>query len=70
MYVNVCGMSGIEVPLIFQQTIIGFYFFTLIFLYAVYYAVVEVRPMFVKYMKWPLLLYAIIIIVFAVVAFI
>ena len=70
MVVNICGMSGIEVSLVYQRSIIGFYFFTVMLLYGTYHAVVDVKPRFVMFIKWPLLIYSVIIIIFAVIAFI
>lgn len=67
---NVCTMTGVDAPLVFERSTIGFYVFTLIIVYSVYTSVVDVKPRYVFFIKWPLLIYSIISTIFAVVAFI
>jgi hypothetical protein len=63
-------MSGIDAPIIFERSTIAFYVFTLIHVYGVYTSVVEVKPRFVYFIKWPLMLFALITSIFAVIAFV
>lgn len=63
-------MTSIDAPVAFERSAIAFYVFTTLINYIVYEAVTEVKPRFVFFIKWPLLLFAIATIIFAVVAFI
>ncbi|CAD8079012.1 unnamed protein product [Paramecium primaurelia] len=67
---QVCSMNGIEAPVPFQQSIIAYYFFTLLFLYMIYYALENVKHSIVVYIRWPLLLYALAAIIIGVISII
>ncbi|CAD8087205.1 unnamed protein product [Paramecium primaurelia] len=67
---QVCSMSGIEAPVPFQQSIIAYYFFTLLFLYTIYYALENVKHSIVVFIRWPLLLYSLAAIIIGVVSII
>ncbi|CAK85609.1 unnamed protein product (macronuclear) [Paramecium tetraurelia] len=68
--VQVCSMNGIEAPVPFQQSIIAYYFFTLLFLYTIYYALENVKHSIVVFVRWPLLLYSLAAIIIGVVSII
>ena len=61
-------MNGIEAPVPFQQSIIAYYFFTLVFLYFIYYALENVKHTMVVVVKWPLLLYVLAALIMGIVA--
>ncbi|CAD8092709.1 unnamed protein product [Paramecium sonneborni] len=68
--VQVCSMNGIEAPVPFQQSIIAYYFFTLLFLYTIYYALENVKHTIVVLIRWPILLYSLAAIIIGVVSII
>ncbi|KAM3140746.1 hypothetical protein pb186bvf_007151 [Paramecium bursaria] len=69
MLAKTCQMTGYFAYLISEQSILVFYFFTLFFLLMIYFGVIQANLDAVTLVKWPVLVYMIVVLIFAIISF-